>query len=84
MRFASPNGRASGCQAELPSSGCCQSRPLRVLCVDDDDRVRAALMDMLGADGHIVVGAPGGRGGGYSSFATNYFTACRSISSSPT
>lgn len=63
VRLLLPMDGPAAARRELPSSGCCQSRPLRVLCVDDDDRVRAALMDMLEADGHIVVGAPGGEAG---------------------
>jgi signal transduction histidine kinase/CheY-like chemotaxis protein len=37
--------------------------PLRVLVIDDEPDVRATLVDMLEAQGHTVVQAPGGREG---------------------
>jgi CheY-like chemotaxis protein len=37
--------------------------PLRILVVDDEPEVRATLVDMLEAQGHTVVQAPGGREG---------------------
>ncbi|HHX41850.1 MAG TPA: response regulator [Armatimonadetes bacterium] len=63
VRLLLPTDRPSAAKRELPSSDCGPSRLLRILCIDDDDRVRTALMDMLEADGHTVTGANGGEAG---------------------
>ena len=47
----------------LPATAPARAAPLRILVIDDEPHVRGTLVDMLEAQGHTVLQAPGGQEG---------------------